>query len=498
MKSLNIIIYGFEGSVGSAVLKKALQEYHLHYALRMCRYKEDAPLIDAYTLDWVGHGFLSTVDWNTIAPVDAEIVEKMAHAEIMAMDMLSRQETNGRVLPYAERKRSYLQMLTFWNHLLTDKKIDVLLSYQIPHRPQIYVLYMLCKLRGIPTICFDYGLFHDTLLLVEDWTESSVDLGKEYKRLYKQYDSSKEEIQLSNDYEQFYREQVEATLKPSKRYQFRLMSAPDHMRFHFLRSLNSKKNKVSEIVRILFRSIETRCHLSYWGRVGRSFVAHHRARRMFHYYDKHAIAPDFSQKYFFVPLQMQPEGSTCPMAGAYCEQRLLVTLLAACLPRNILIYVKEHPTQQSMYPDGRGRDESFYKDLLKIKQVRLIKRDQASFPLQENCIAVATGTGTAGFEAIFREKPVLMFGHHFYQFAPGVIPIRTVIDCKNAIRKIVDEGFKPELSLVRVFLKAVENIIIPACVDPYLLPTSRISHKETVQHMGTAIQKKLATYLEHS
>ena len=51
-----------------------------------------------------------------------------------------------------------------------------------------------------------------------------------------------------------------------------------------------------------------------------------------------------------------------------------------------------------------------------MKCVRFMPRGFNSFRLQEHAEAIATVAGTAGFEALFREKPVIMFGHWFYQY----------------------------------------------------------------------------------
>ncbi|WP_218275832.1 hypothetical protein, partial [Pseudomonas sp. MPR-AND1A] len=75
--------------------------------------------------------------------------------------------------------------------------------------------------------------------------------------------------------------------------------------------------------------------------------------------------------------------------------------------------------------------------------MELIKKSQA----------VATGTGTAAWEALFQEKTVLLFGHPSFQFAPGLSIIRSQEDCKKAIDASV-AGTKPSIKDLKLYLKA--------------------------------------------
>ncbi len=115
-----------------------------------------------------------------------------------------------------------------------------------------------------------------------------------------------------------------------------------------------------------------------------------KTKELFDLYESNAISPNLSEKYIYVALHYQPECTTSTMAGAFVDQLLIVQMIANVLPEDIYLYVKEHPCQTL-----HGRDINFYNDLLAIPQVRLIPRAYNSFRLLENCLAVATATGTA-------------------------------------------------------------------------------------------------------
>ncbi|MDP7477526.1 MAG: hypothetical protein QF442_03700, partial [Candidatus Peribacteraceae bacterium] len=88
-------------------------------------------------------------------------------------------------------------------------------------------------------------------------------------------------------------------------------------------------------------------------------------------------------------------------------------MLAACIPEGVQIYVKEHPNQGELL-----RDVEFYETLNATASVTLVPRSTNTFDLSENAVAIATATGNAGLEGLFKGRPVLLFGHRYYQYAP--------------------------------------------------------------------------------
>jgi hypothetical protein len=207
---------------------------------------------------------------------------------------------------------------------------------------------------------------------------------------------------------------------------------------------------------------------------------------LFKLYDINAIEPDLDQKYIYIALHYQPESTTSPMAGVFVDQLLIVQMIASLLPQNIYLYVKEHP-MQTWY----CRDINFYKDLLDIPKVRFIPRNYNSFRLLENCLAVATATGTAGWEGLFRQKPVLMFGHYFYQYAPKVFSIRNREDCKNALHQIINCNVSPSLYEMEVFLKSMEIAATIAYADIDFSKAASITDEQNTNNLFHALRNKI-------
>jgi hypothetical protein len=152
-----------------------------------------------------------------------------------------------------------------------------------------------------------------------------------------------------------------------------------------------------------------------------------------------------------------------------------------------LIYVKEHPKESSWL----SRDVEYYRELLSIPRVRLVARYMDTFALRERCVAVATGTGSVGFEALFRGKPVFMFGHRFYQYARGAYHIRTANDLRHAVEEVFLKGKTPSLMECRLYLKAMDETCVHGTTNPWDRMVSHLSDADHVRVNSEAILEEL-------
>ncbi len=127
-------------------------------------------------------------------------------------------------------------------------------------------------------------------------------------------------------------------------------------------------------------------------------------------YDKFDPSIDFA----YYPLQMEPEISTLLHAPFYANQIVLIKQISRSLPVHFKLYIKEHP---QMVP---FRTRSYYKELKKIPNVKLINPAITSFDVLPKAKLVLTITSTVGWEALFLGKPVITFGEQFYNSIPMV------------------------------------------------------------------------------
>ncbi|OGJ62786.1 hypothetical protein A3C37_04690 [Candidatus Peribacteria bacterium RIFCSPHIGHO2_02_FULL_53_20] len=417
------------------------------------------------------------VDWSTISPLDEALVEEMRPCEVVFLEMVSRLEWK-RSISYSLRKQWYLRHLQFWNDYIDKKKINLYIAAWLPHEIPDIVIYHLCKLKKIPALYFHTSSIRDNSFAEHDIEKSAEQIGKRYEELLREYSGVTDLAQMP--------------LGEEFAARFEALSVPA-----------GQKPPVEGVKR-----------LGYWGQVrktlclspvsGLRFIAGYctpgglrravegiKRSRMIRardaYYDAHAIDPDLTARFVYLPLHFQPEASTVPMGGAFSDQNMVAALLNAHLPDDVFIYVKEHPRASSWL----ARTVPMYQELLAMNKVRFIRRSADTFTLREKCIAVATVTGTAGFEGLFRGKPVFLFGYRFYQYARGVYRIRTAEDMKSAIRAVFVEGKKPSLVEARLYLQAMEETGIRGILNPWHMKVSHMAEEEHVKNNSEAIIKEL-------
>lgn len=465
----NIVVRGFEDPLGTRALTRAFEGIEIGTCYIMGRNEKDAAKVSAEKRIFWGPSALDQVDWNALLPLDEELIEKMRPCEAVTLEMFSRLETDGRFLSYGDRKREYLRLLRYWNDLTQRDHIRLFLSYTVPHFPPDYVLYCLCKLKNIPVVlCSPGDPLQDVLFLHEDLEEPALALRARLAAPRPESASAP----LPAHLESYFQSQTDE-------------KSSDHKRKPWYHQMAFPKLPWS---RSPLKKGFLQRQLRYIGRLLR-------ARKVFRFYDRSAVPPDLSRRFIYVALHMQPECNTTPLAGGYANQELIVQMLGSLVPDDVLIYVKEHPFQKFHHPDGKWRSLAFYSDLLAVRNVRFVPRDCSTYTLIEHCIAVASASSTAGFEALFRGKPAIVFGHRFHCEAPCVFRVRTIDDCRAALHAILEEGVRPTRDDMRFFLHAVNETAVYGYTDLVYRMATTLTDEQSAEQVGKALKEKIRPLL---
>ena len=195
--------------------------------------------------------------------------------------------------------------------------------------------------------------------------------------------------------------------------------------------------------------------------------------------------------FVYVALHFQPERTTSSLGGPFADQYLLVDLVARCVPRGWKVYVKEHPSQ--FYPPfcgERSRHLDFYTDLQRVPNVELVSLSTSSFQLIDHARAVATVTGTVGWEAVIRGTPALVFGSPWYRHCEGVWCVATEKALREALTWI-EAGVRPDYRKVRLFMLALDSACARAGLG-YGTPDEvelGLPHDETVARLSDLLYR---------
>ncbi len=449
------------------------------------------------------------ITWKAVFPqvtdsiksesLDEEMIRSIASYELIAIKMMDRLDPNRKSFTFEERQRHFRLLLSKWLGVITEKKIDLFISPSIPHRVFDYALYVACKIKGVKTLFFKLTSFRDVLIPIPDIESMPIEIKQSYKRI-KDKD-------------------IDVTLPPRMVESINLLKKSYEEAEPLYMKVQKKTNKVS-LFNLLSKAIKNPRSLLYYIHFFRNTKKYHKVpgkkmeevflkryqlffykykgifykRNLKRYYESLCSEINFKEeKFVFVALHYQPEETTSPSAGHYVNQNLIIENLSEILPNDIKIVVKEHSSQFHKNMEGHtGRQKMFYDDLLKTPRVILVSSDSPSFKYIDNSIAVATATGTIGWESIVRGKPVLIFGNAWYEYCDNVYRIHSKLDLKEALSKIINH--KNNKADYLGYAKAIQKNAIYAYHYKGYDKKSNISKDDSVKNLSSSIISFIKTF----
>ena len=396
------------------------------------------------------HGF--SLAWKAIFPpetnnirpisLDAELINKIASNELIGIKMMDRMDPDHRSFSFDERQRHFRKLLSKWLGIIDQLNIELFISASIPHRVFDYALYLACKIKGIKTLMYKITPFQDVLVPISDIDYMPETILMSYNEIKEKRETDIIILPnkilnsinlLKQSYEEAEPEYMKIQKKTSKTSYLRILIKKHNLEklFKLFKPTKNyykvKKKKLEETFPKLYQSMI----YIYNGRKYKN--------KLKIYYESLCTKINIKEeKFIFVALHYQPEETTCPSAGHYVNQNLIIENLAELLPNDIKIVVKEHSSQFHPSMEGHtGREKWFYDDLLNIPQVVFVSSNDSSFNYIDNAIAVVTATGTIGWEAVVRGKPVLIFGNAWYEYCDNVFRIKSKNDINKALNKIL-------------------------------------------------------------
>jgi hypothetical protein len=158
--------------------------------------------------------------------------------------------------------------------------------------------------------------------------------------------------------------------------------------------------------------------------------------------------------YVFYPMHHEPEMSLSVQSRSYLNQIEVVRNIAQSLPVGWEVLIKEHPASM-----GR-RPLSYYRKLLAVPGVRFMDPGVNSREIVGHARIVITISGSIGFEAVVRGKPVICFGHASYDLLPPEIVRRVTAfdDIPEHVRDFASSGYRPDEPALLAYVGAAMAI----------------------------------------
>lgn len=412
------------------------------------------------------------VDLNDFLPPSPNLLAKLYECESEILMMMNkRYEWMG----VYERKRFYYSLVRYWYGILQKYMPDKIIFTAPPHAPFEFVIYHLAKLLRLPMIIFDNTWVIDRLAITGDYREGYTSLAEELKKNKDEYFGVGD---LPDDLRVYYLRQTNPNVD----------STPPSVN-NFINRLAWKKTYRMRI-KFLFDSIKNGEILPVLGKhIYKKFISNIKDEFLSVQYMGKL---DFARPSIYVPLHYQPECTTSPLGGVFVDQLLMVETLSAALPPGWCLYVKENP--QQWQPRGLNyfsyRYKGFYKALAAIPRVCLVPLDTSTYDLINASQAVATVTGTAGWEAILRNKTALIFGYPWYRHCYGILQVNDVDSVKDALRRVID-GYRPNADETVRYLYTLDKVAPRGFFEDYGRKLSPLSLEDNKKNILAALIQEL-------
>ena len=439
-------------------------------------------------------------------PLSEDLLNEMAQHEALILKMMDRMDPL-KIFTYQERERLYHRHLKFWNAFFNSYQVDLAFYPVIPHMVFDYVAYLMAKKRGISTLILNRPAFRGHVFIQNDIDTLPLKLKNTYDELL----TSGKIEDLSPRAHAY----LQSLRKPANH------SAQVHWQHRGV-SYSTGQNKAAHAITRQFRK---QCNRLLAGGIriakgtrkqnpsriyhkvpGRQIeevdpldTIHSRMRKkgkkelskLIALYSSLCTEPP-KKPYVFAALSYQPEQNTSPQAGQFVHQYLMIELLAHALPEGWELYVKEHPA--TLHLDKKkgecSRDTWFYLDIASLPRTSLAPLDSNTIALVDESRCVATATGTVGWEALVRGKPVLVFGHSWYEYCKGIFRIMNVKQCSHVLEEIAS-GYTVNHHLTDMYMLAIEKYGVRGFNYDSHAKSAHIDSATNIKNIVAVIRKHL-------
>ena len=470
-------------------------------------------LITHAYLDSVKGKFSPQIDTNTFPPLDPLLLDKLALNQIIAMNMMDRNDSHSDDFLFRDRSAFYHRMLNYWFGVVQKYKIELIIFEEEPHQASDYILYSLCCEIGVKTFMMMRTISNLGLLPIEKFEDGNLELQQKY--INQKDDFSVKDIHLDKNLESYFaklqgtydeilkdhlwdqvdqvkslmgRNQKQSILSKITKNNYKLTNLKKYFhRLKLLSGLHPFENDLKQKRKNIEDSKQSYLEFTWYKTCTKI-----RKRRNAKIYDSvSSIDVDLNSNYIYCGLQYQPEKSTCPIGGHFVDQLLMVRLIAAYLPEGWNLFVKEHPSQfvsnYTRYGDF-FRGKKFYDKLLDISNVKIVSLKFDSFKLIDHAKAVASVGGSLCWESVARGVPALCFGHSWYKSCEGIFEILSGASLKFSLN-MVEGGFKIDVNKVKLFAKLLNDISFKGFVGKVDQEHKGISDEENAYFHLNAIEK---------
>ena len=437
---------------------------------------------------------ISTLNCLEVRALGCTILRELAPEESIIFQMMDRMDPTGVSFTLEERRYHYYQLLQYWDSVLDHLKPDVIVFSIAPHVVFDYVLYVLAKRKGIPTRMFERLGIPGWVYAISDIFETPFNSSKSL---------SVAPPALNPEFRQYYFKTASGGKKaipPNFMLKLNRLGIRENSRLSSARATWFEVKRATAIIRKFgfgevkrnYQKLPKKAPENSQPRVWhvlrtrwRSLILKQQSRKML---SKLIRTPDRDAPFVLLALHFQPERATVPMGGVMGDQTLIADMLALALnPIGWNVLVKEHAWQLSTYSRSEAlRTPAFYKRIDRHSNVYFATSDADTSALIDSARAVATVTGSVGWQAICRGVPALVFGAAWYRECPGAFSVCNPRDIDAAISDIA-RNFEISQEAVQQFLAMMQSVCVRGYLEVDVEAVAAMNDAEIAGSMANAL-----------
>lgn len=192
-----------------------------------------------------------------------------------------------------------------------------------------------------------------------------------------------------------------------------------------------------------------------------------------------------AESFAYFPLHYEPEVSLLLQAPYYTDQTHLIKQIAKSLPVDMKLYVKEHPAMVEYRP------RAFYQLIKKMPNVKLIPPTVSGYEILPHAKLILTITGTSGWEGTFLKKPVITFGHWFYNSLSFIKYCDKIEELSKLINYQLKDFRYNEDELIAFLAAIFEDSIEIDLYDVWNRPHDPAFQKQALEPVAERVAKNL-------
>ena len=363
-----------------------------------------------------------------------------------------------------ELKNLFIEYLSFWKSILIEKKVDIVIFLNWPHRSDCYSLYLIAKY----VLKLDVLFIDQTPHLDKYYQTIGKDLNQLHLPFMKHYLNGTFKKNNQNVEEYVNKLKKKQTLKVDVEYI--INRSKINIFFDFIKRFT--KVFILTLLRgegfkkpLIFLKKNTNYYKSS------SYLMNNfeylffclkkniQTKKLKKYYEKNCTESENNENYVLFAAPFQPEVNTNALVGNSEDVITCLEMISKLIPKDWKIYYKEHFSTFLTNDYNRSsliKDKNYYERIKKINNIRFISSKESIYELIKKSKVTASVSGTSSFEAAINEIPSISFGNCWYMGCKSILTINSFQDIKKAFEKI-NNGFKPSIDDIYNYLYAISS-----------------------------------------